>query len=254
MTLVVGVVLLAAIGPLLLPFGPFEQSREALRQPSPQHLLGTDEVGRDLFARVLHGLRLDLIITLVAVPVATTVGTLLGLIGIVSRSVGAMAQRLFDVLLGVPAVIMGVAIALAITPGVESVIIAVVLVTMPVFGRQARTGLLSQLHQDYVAAARVLGVPRWGMLVRHILPNVVDAILIRLAVQMAEAIIVEGGLSVIGLGIQPPQPSLGAMIKGGSAYLFDVPTYALVPVLVVLVLVVGYLMVADALNQAVLEK
>lgn len=254
LVLLSSIVLAATFGPLLLPFGPFEQGRESLRPPSQQHLLGTDEVGRDLLARVLSGLRIDLVVTLVAVPLAAAVGTILGLIGVVSPIGGALAQRLFDTLLGVPAVILGIGVALAISPGMQSVIIAIVLVTMPIFGRQARSALLGQLHLDYVAAAEVLGLPRWRTMLRHILPNIVDVLLVRFAVQMAEAIMIEGGLSVIGLGIQPPQPSLGAMIKGGSAYLLDLPLYALAPVAIVVLLVAGYLTLADALNRAVLRK
>jgi peptide/nickel transport system permease protein len=248
--LVVG---LALLGPLFLP-SPFQQGPNALRPPSPTNLLGTDEVGRDLLARVLSGTRIDLLITLIAVPISAIVGTLLGLVGMVSKTLGTFFQRVFDVLLGVPAVILGIAVTIVITPGMESVIVAIVLVTLPVFGRQARSALLGQLPQDYVAAAEVLGYSRWRVLFRHILPNIVDIIIVRFAVEMAHAILIEGGLSVIGLGIQPPQPSLGSMIKGGSAYLLDRPLYALAPATVVLLLAVGYTLISDALNRAVLRK
>jgi peptide/nickel transport system permease protein len=171
-----------------------------------------------------------------------------------SRIVGALFQRVFDVLLGVPAVILGVAVAIAISPGMRSVIVAIVLVTLPMFGRQAGSALAGQLPLDYVAAAEVLGFPRRRVMLRHVLPNIIDSIFVRIAFTMAQAITIEGGLSVIGLGIQAPQPSLGSMIKGGSAYLLTTPLYALAPVVVVIILVVGYTMLADALNQAVLRK
>ncbi len=252
--IVLVVVLIAVFAPTLLSYGAYEQGPDALTGPSAHHLLGTDEVGRDLLARLLAGTRVDLIITLIAVPTAAVAGTLLGLLGMLSRFVGALFQRIFDVLLGVPAVILGVAVAIAMAPGMKSVIIAIVLVTLPMFGRQAGTALAGQLPLDYVAAAEVLGFPRRRIMLRHVLPNIVDAIFVRIAFTMAQAITIEGGLSVIGLGIQSPQPSLGSMIKGGSAYLLTTPSYALAPVGVVILLVVGYTMVSDALNQAVLRK
>lgn len=254
LALVLLIVVAALVGPLFLSHGPFEQGPDSLQPPSGEHWLGTDEVGRDLLARVLAGTRIDLVVTLIAVPISAVVGTLLGLVGMLSPVVGAFFQRVFDVLLGVPAVILGIGVAIAITPGVESVIIAIVLVTLPIFGRQARSALLGQLPQDYVAAAEVLGFPRRRVMLRHVLPNIADVIFVRFAIEMAHAIMVEGGLSVIGLGIQSPQASLGSMIKDGSGYLLNTPLYALAPVLVVVVLVIGYTMLSDALNKVVLRS
>lgn len=247
-------VTLSLLGPLFLQYSPVEQGPAALQPPSADHLLGTDEVGRDLLARVLAGTRVELLITLVAVPIAALLGTLLGLLAAVNRIADAIFQRLFDALIGVPAVILSVTVAAVMTPGMGSLMIAIVLVTMPIFGRQARGALLTELSQDYVTAAVVLGFPRRRVMLRHILPNTIDAIFVRFAVTMALAIMVEGSVSVIGLGIQPPQTSLGSLIKNGSIYLFDFPLYALAPILVVVVLIVGYTMIADALNQAVLRK
>lgn len=252
--LVLIVVLSAFIGPLVFTHGPFQQGPDALTTPNRAHLLGTDEVGRDLLARVLAGTRVDLIITLIAVPISAVLGTLLGLVGMLNRHIGNLAQRAFDVLLGVPAVLVGVGVAIAFEPSERSVIVAIILVTTPIFGRQTGSAVLSQTSLDYVSAAEVLGFPRRRIMLRHVLPNIVDVVFVRVAVVMALAISVEGGLSVTGLGIQPPEPSLGSMIKAGGSYLYGVPLYALAPVFVVVVLIVGYTMVADALNEAVLRK
>jgi peptide/nickel transport system permease protein len=248
------IVIVSVFGPMVLSQSALTQGPDALASPGGTHWLGTDEVGRDLFARLLVGTRVDLVVTLIAVPIAGIAGTLLGMIGMISRLGGAFFQRLFDVLLGVPAVILGIGVALAITPGMKSVIVAIVLVTMPKFGKQARSALLVQLPQEYVAAAEVLGYPRSRIMFRHVLPNIADAIFVRFAVEMAQAVVVEGGLSLIGLGIQPPQPSLGSMIKSGSAYLFNSPLYSMAPVVVVVGLVAGYILLSDALNQAMLRK
>jgi peptide/nickel transport system permease protein len=252
---VIGAVVLASLVlPLFLKYGPYTQTEFALQGPSAAHPLGTDEVGRDLLARVLAGTRVDLAITLIAVPLAALLGTLLGLIGFLSSVAGSIWQRIFDVLLGIPAVILGVGTAVALGPGATSVTTAIVLAAVPIFGRQARAGLLAQVHQDYVAAARVLGYSRTRIMLRHILPNMIDVILIRSAVVLAEAVMIEGGLSVVGLGIQLPQASLGSMTKAGSSYLLELPTYALTPVVVVLILAVGYISLSDALNKAVLRR
>jgi len=248
------VILVSVVGPLFLPYGQFEQGSDALTTPSSQHLLGTDEFGRDLLARLLAGTRVDLTITLIAIPISAVVGTFLGMLTMLSNWLGQFFQRVFDVLLGTPAVILGVGIAIVIEPGINSVIIAIVMATLPVFGRQAGSALASQLPLDYVTASEVLGFPKHRVLMRHILPNIIDVVFVRIALVMALAIAIEGGLSVIGLGIQAPDASLGSLIKGGSSYLFGTPFYALAPVGVVIILIVGYTMMSDALNRSVLRK
>jgi peptide/nickel transport system permease protein len=251
--LILFVTVASLVGSIFLKYGPNEQGPDALVAPGLDHLLGTDQIGRDLLARLIAGTQVDLIVTLVAVPIAAIVGTLLGLIGVVSPRLGSFFQRVFEVFLGVPAIILGVGIAIAITPGQTSVTIAIILVITPLFGRQARSALLGQLSLDYVAAAEVLGYSRTRLMMRHILPNIVDGMFVRFAMEMARAITIEGSLSVIGLGIQSPQSSLGLMIKDGSGYLLDYPLYAMAPVIVVVVLVFGYTTLANALNRAVLR-
>ena len=254
LSIILLIVLVSMFAPLFLAHSPLEQGPDSLELPGGSHLLGTDELGRDLLARVLAGTRVDLVITLIAVPISAVAGTLLGLIGMVSGPLGSLLQRVFDVLLGVPALILGIGVAIAILPGRTSVIIAIILITMPVFGRQAHNALRQQLPLDYVTAAEVLGYPKWRVMMRHILPNVVDVVFVRFAIEMAHAITIEGGLSVVGLGIQSPQSSLGSMIKDGSGYLLDLPLYGLTPVAVVVLLIIGYTMLSNALNQAVLRK
>lgn len=248
------IVLLGLVGPLLLPHDAFTQSADALGAPSSSHLLGTDEVGRDVLARVLVGIRLDLLICLVAVPLSAGLGTLLGLIGGLSRFAGEAFQRVFDVLLGFPGIILGIAVSLVIGAGFGAIVAAIVLTTIPIFGRQARSALLSQMSRDYVTAAEVIGVPKLRILIRHVLPNVLDAVLTLVAVVMASAIKIEGGLSVVGLGIQPPTPSLGAMISSGSTYVFQSPLYALAPVFFLAGLVFAFTLISDSLNKTGLRS
>lgn len=252
--LVLLVLLAGLIGPLLLGIDPLEQGPSALAPAGTAgHLLGTDEVGRDILARVLAGIRVDVLISVVAVPIAAVLGTALGMLSALNSLAGGAVQRVFDVLLGFPGVVLGVAIGIAIGPGQTAVMVTCVLFAMPVFGRLTRLATLAQLNRDYVNAATVLATPRWKIVVRHILPNVMDTVLVRAAVAVAQAVQIEGGLSVVGLGIQPPEPSLGSMISGGSPYLAILPSYAIVPVAVVFLLVFGFTLIADALNKAVLR-
>ena len=251
--LVLGVVVAALVLPLVLANGPLDQSSTALAPPSAAHLLGTDEVGRDILARVVAGVRLDLILIVVGIPISAVVGTSLGMLSTWTPLAGDIVQAVFSMLLGFPGVVMGVAISIAISPGESSVLVAIVLVTIPSFGRQVRTTAMTQLSREYVAAATVLGTRRRDILVRHVLPNVADAILVRAAVTASQAIQIEGALSVVGLGIQPPQASLGAMISDGSQYLTTLPLYSIAPVAVVFVMILGFVLLADALNEALLR-
>jgi len=253
---IVALVLVAGlVVPLFLRWGPLQQSGETLVGAGVGgHLFGTDEVGRDILARVLQGVRVDALLAVVSVPVAAVLGTSLGMLSALSRRGGDAAQWLFNVLLGFPGVVMGIAVSIAIAPGELAIAVAIVLVTIPTFGRQARVTTLAELSRDYVRAAVVVGRSRRSIVVAHILPNVMDSIIVRLAPAVSAVIQIEGALSVVGLGIQPPKASLGEMIAGGSQYLSDAPLYALAPLGVVFVLVLGLSLVAAALNEAMLRR
>jgi peptide/nickel transport system permease protein len=253
---IVAIVLLAGIVvPLFLRYGPLQQSGETLVGAGVHgHLFGTDEVGRDILARTLQGVRVDALLAVIAVPVAAVLGTALGMASALSRRGGAAAQYLFNFLLGFPGVVMGIAVSIAIAPGVTAICVAIVLVTIPTFGRQARLTALAELSRDYVRAATVVGRSRRAIVVSHILPNVADSVIVRLAPAVSAVIQIEGALSVVGLGIQPPRASLGDMIATGSQYLSNAPLYALAPLGVVFLLVLGLSLVAGALNRAMLRR
>ena len=149
---------------------------------------------------------------------------------------------------------MGIAVSIAIAPGETAICVAIVLVTIPAFGRQARLTTLAEMSRDYVSAATVVGRTRWEIVTRHILPNVLDSLIVRLAPAVSAAIQLEGALSVVGLGIQPPQASLGEMIATGSQYLSNAPLYSLAPLGVVFVLVLGLSLLGSALNRGMLRR
>jgi peptide/nickel transport system permease protein len=245
---------LALLAPVLFPGGYDEQTSEALTSPSSEHWLGTDEFGRDILTRTVYGLRTDLSLILTAVPISLVIGTLIGLSGYVSRWFGSLTQRVLDIILGIPGLILGIMIVLIIGTGWTSLFVAIVIAGLPGFGRLARGGLLSQEQREYVLAARVLGVNKSTVMIRHILPNVVDPLLVQASVFMVAAIFIEAGLSIVGLGISPPQPSLGAMLNVGARYVSTLPSYVLGPGLVLLLLALAFTLLSDALNQAATRR
>lgn len=251
---IIVLVALALLTPVLFPGGYDQQTGDSFLAPSLAHPFGTDELGRDLFVRSLYGLRADLSIVFVAVPISMVVGTGLGLIGAVSPFLGAVVQRILDVILGFPGVILGVCIVLVLGPGWLALVIAIAVSGLPSFGRQARAALVEQSQREYVTAARTLGVGRGTILVRHILPNAVDPILVQGAVYVVYAVFIEAGLSIIGLGIQPPQPSLGALLNTGIRFITQAPFYIVGPTAVLILLALAFSVLADALNDSVNRK
>jgi peptide/nickel transport system permease protein len=218
------------------------------------HLFGTDELGRDLLVRALYGLRTDLSIIAVAVPISMILGTALGLVGALSRTASAVIQRLLDIILGFPGVVLGICVVMIIGPGWLALVTAIAIGGLPVFGRQARAALLEQNTREYVTAARALGVDKKTVLVRHILPNAIDPILVNGALFVVAAIFIEAGLSIIGLGIQPPEPSLGSLLNVGMRFIESAPMYILGPTLVLILLSMAFSLLSDALNDSVNRK
>jgi len=247
-------VALALLAPVLWPGGYDEQTRDALAPPSAEHWLGTDEFGRDILTRTIYGLRTDLSLILTAVPVSLVIGTLLGLSGYLSSWFGSLMQRVLDIILGFPGLILGIIIVLVIGPGWTALFFAIVIAGLPGFGRLARGGLLSEQQREYVLAARTLGVNKSTVMVRHIRPSGVDPLLVQASIYMVVAIFIEAGLSIVGLGINPPKPSLGAMLNVGARYVETLPSYVLGPGAVLLLLALAFTLLSDALNQAATRR
>jgi peptide/nickel transport system permease protein len=239
----------ALAAPLLFPGGYDVQSRDALALPTLAAPFGTDEVGRNVFVRAIYGTRTDLSLVAVAVPIAAVVGTLLGLIGIVSRTAGNLAQRLLDLIMGFPSLILGICVTLVLGPGWFALVLAMTIYALPAFGRLARATLLSQEHRDYVSAARMLGVPRRSIMARHILPHTLDTMIAQMVVAAVASIFLESSLSIVGLGVQPPEPSLGVLLNNGARFIEDQPFYVLGPAAVLFLLVLGFSLLADAFTS-----
>lgn len=245
---------IGALAPLIAPHSPYDQAFDAFLPPSGEHLFGTDEYGRDLFSRVLFGIRQDTIVGLVAVPIGAIVGTLLGLLSGVSRFLDTLLQRAFDVTLAFTGVVMGVTVAAIIGPGLPAVLVTVALVNVPLFGRLTRSAVISQRGRDYVTAARVVGVPPMRVMFRHILPNAVDALIVQAALSLSLAVFLEGAMSFVGIGVRPPDPSLGSLLRTSTTFLAQSPVYALAPMVVVTALVLSFNLIGDGLNKGLLRR
>jgi peptide/nickel transport system permease protein len=252
---ILAVLLLAGLlAPLIAPYSPNVQTNQALAGPGAGHLLGTDELGRDVFSRMLYGIREDALAILVAVPIGALAGVALGLLSGLARWLDTILQRLFDVMLAFTALIAGVTVASIIGPGLTAVMITIAIVNIPLFGRLTRTAVLSLRHRDFVVAAEVLGLPPRRVLLRHVLPNGVDPLIVQLALSVSMAVFIEGAMSFVGLGVLLPQPSLGNMLQESVNYLGKNPYYALGPMLAVILLVMGCQLVADGLTRKLLRR
>lgn len=246
--LITGVALFA---PVLFPQGYDAQTRNSLAAPSWAHPFGTDEIGRDLLARSVYGLRTDLGLIYSAVPLSMIVGSVLGLLGIVSRRLGDWVQRGLDVIAGFPGLILGISIVIAVGTGWLALFIAITVAGLPSFGRLARATLLAQMQREYVVAALTLGVSRWKIMLRHILPNAAETIIAQGAVFVVAAVFIEAALSIVGLGLQPPEPSLGTLLNIGMLFITLTPMYVIGPTVILIILALAFSLLADALNEAV---
>ncbi|MGO4588882.1 ABC transporter permease [Paenarthrobacter sp. 2TAF44] len=247
--LAVLMIAIAILAPVIAPYSSDQQGAQSFLSPGAGNLLGTDEFGRDILSRVIFAVRLDLVLAVLAIPVGAIIGTLLGLSGIWAKSLGQVSARVFDLILGFPTLILGIAVALLLTPGLPAVAVAIAIINIPVFGRLARGGMLAQLNRDYVMAAKSLGASNTRILLKQVLPNIRGALLVQSAISIADAVFIEGGLSILGLGVQPPTPSLGGLVQSGLPYITTSPMYVLGPTIALALIILGFGLLADTLNN-----
>jgi peptide/nickel transport system permease protein len=248
----VAAVVAAVFAPLISPYDPLKQDlSNLLLPPAPAHWLGTDNVGRDVLARVIWGTRVSLIVGSVSVAAAVAVGSLLGLAaGFWGGHVDGSVMRLMDAVLSFPALVLALALGAVLGAGLLGVLIALAVVYVPTFARLMRGQVLTIRGREYVDAARVLGAPDWRIVQRHILPNAATPIVVQASLSVAFAILAEASLSFLGLGIQPPEPSWGSMINAGRGYLQQAPWIVFGPGLALFVTVLGLNFVGDAVRDA----
>lgn len=245
-------VLVAVFAPLLAPSDPTQmQLGQRMRPPGPQHIFGTDDLGRDILARVIWGARVSLEIGLIVVGLAGTSGFLLGATSGYARGVfDGVVMRLMDIILAFPPLILAMAIASFLGPDLNNAMLAIAVVHVPKYTRLARGEALALREQLYVLAARSSGASAWRIVTRHIMPNSLASILIVATLDFGVVILTAASLGFIGLGAQPPTPEWGLMVADGRKYLIDAPWLASFPGLTIMVVVIAANVFGDGLRDA----
>jgi ABC-type dipeptide/oligopeptide/nickel transport system permease subunit len=246
------VALMALLAPFVAPYDPLKQDlMNARMAPSGGHWLGTDDLGRDVLARVIYGSRVSLIAGLASVAVGVVAGSLLGLgAGFAGGKIDSLVMRLVDAVLSFPGLVLALALGAVIGAGLTGVVIALGVVYTPTFARLMRGQVLTVREREFVHAARVLGAPGWRIVMQHILPNVATPIVVQASLSIAFAILAEASLSFLGLGVPPPEPSWGGMINQGRGYLQVAPWIVFGPGAALFVTVLGLNFVGDAIRDA----
>ena len=248
--------LLALFAPLIVPYDPIATSWSLVRKPPTwQHWFGTDDLGRDILARVVYGARASLMAGAISVGIALGIGVPLGLLsGYRGGFIDALISRITDAMLACPFLILAIALAAFLGPSLGNAMIAIGISATPIFIRLTRGQVLSVKAEDYVEAARALGNPPWRIAVSHILPNILPALLVQATLSIAAAIIAEAALSFLGLGQQPPAPSWGSMLNSAQRFLTTASWMAIWPGLAIFLTVLSFNLVGDGLRDALDPK
>ena len=251
--IIVGAAVLAAlVGPIVVPFDPADQELALrLEGPTGLHWFGLDELGRDIFARILSGARISLLVGLVVVGVSSTMGVMLGSIaGYFGGVVDETISRVMDILLAFPGLLLAIAMVAVLGPSLTNVILALSLIGWVGYARLVRGQVLRARELEFVQAARALGATTPRILARHIIPTALPAVTVQATLGMGGAILAEAALSFLGLGVQPPTPSWGTMLSYGRAHLLEAPHLTIFPGLAIAVLVLGFNFLGDGLRDA----
>ncbi|MBL8701256.1 MAG: ABC transporter permease [Alphaproteobacteria bacterium] len=246
--IIAAITLCAVFADLIAPHDPlFADPMQRYRPPFSQgRWLGTDELGRDILSRLVFGARLALLIAVVPTAISLAVGGAIGLIsGYVGGVLDAALMRAFDVMFAFPGILLALAIGATLGPGIESMIIAMVVVTVPTFGRVVRGGVLAIKEEVFVEAARALGYGRTRIMLRHIAPNVLGALIVYGTLQTGRNVILAASLSFLGLGPQPPTPDWGQMLSSGRTAIAIAPHVSTMPGLAIVLLAIGFNMIGD---------
>jgi glutathione transport system permease protein len=250
-------ILLAAIAaPLIAPYDPSAPDYDnVLAGPSWIHLCGTDTYGRDIFSRIIWGGRISLAVGFVSVALGGFVGILLGLVsGFFGGWVDGVIMRFCDVLLAFPGILLAIGVVAVLGPGIVNAIYAIAVFSIPVFARLVRGSTLALKQALYVQAARSIGVKRRVLVLRHILPGTLPAVIVYISLRVGTAILVAAALSFIGLGAQPPSPEWGAMLADGRSYLGVADHLTLFPGLAIFITVLAFNLLGDGLRDALDQK
>lgn len=251
--------LLALFAPLIAPYDPLEGigglRGARLVPPSWAHLMGTDDLSRDILSRVLYGSRLTLLVVLLVAVIATPIGLAVGTTaGYFGGWVDVVLMRITDIFMAFPRLILALAFASALGPGIENAIIAIAITAWPPYARLARAETLTIRETDYINAARLQGASPLRILWGHVTPQCLSSAIVRVTLDMAGIILIAAGLGFLGLGAQPPQPEWGAMIAGGRRFIIDQWWVATMPGLAIFVVALGFNLLGDGLRDVLDPK
>jgi peptide/nickel transport system permease protein len=252
--IIAALLLVAALAPWIAPHSPTSgdlANARLLPPGSGDHLLGTDEQGRDILSRLIHGSRLTLmVVTLVAIiaaPVGLMIGTVAGYCG---GWIDAVLMRITDIFLAFPKLVLAMAFVAALGPGIENAVFAIAITSWPAYARMARAEALGLRNSDYVAAVQLMGASPFRIILRHIVPMCLSSLIVRMTLDMAGIILTAAGLGFLGLGAQPPLPEWGAMISSGRRYILDQWWVATMPGIAIVIVSLGFNLLGDGLRDA----
>lgn len=253
---IVFLVLIAVFADFIAPYGYAEQHlMDAFQAPSAKHIFGTDEFGRDIFSRIIYGSRISLQVGFIAVGLAMFVGGFLGAVsGYYGGRTDNIIMRLMDILLSIPQILLAIAIAASLGPGLFNLMIAVGISSIPSYARIVRGSVLSIKGQEFVEASKAMGANDLQIIMKHILPNCMAPIIVQATLGVAFAILTAAGLSFIGLGIQPPIPEWGGMLSSGRGYIRDYAYMTLFPGLAIMITILALNFLGDGLRDALDPK
>jgi peptide/nickel transport system permease protein len=242
--------LVALLADFIAPYDYAERSEDLLQPPSAEHWFGTDEMGRDIFSRVLYGSRISLRVGFFAIAGSIVIGSFLGLIaGFYGGWRDVLISRLFDILLAFPSILLAIAIVAMLGPGLNNALLAIAIINIPTFGRLMRSQVLSVKQEDFVLAARAMGMTNRRILFRHILPNSWTPIMVQGTLGFATAVIEAAALGFLGLGAQPPQPEWGTMLADARGFIQLAPWTMVFPGLAIMLTVLGFNLLGDGLRD-----
>ena len=249
---VLALVVIAVIGPYITPYNPVEtEMSNALKPPSAEHWFGTDQLGMDIFSRVIAGTRVSLTVGLLAVSIALTTGIVLGAIaGYAGGWVDTVIMRVMDMMLAIPSILLAITLMAALGKGIDKAVIAIGLVSIPEYARIVRGNILSIKENDYIAAAHVVGLSDARIIFRHVLPNALSVIIVRATLGISSAILDTAALGFLGLGVQPPQPEWGDMLGRARGFIFQAPHTLLYPGMAITATVLAFNLLGDGLRDA----
>ena len=248
---IVGItIILAVFAPLVAPYDPASQGSTRLLGASSENLLGTDQLGRDTFSRIVYGARVSLQVGIVAVGIALLLGGAMGLAsGFFGGRLDGLIMRFVDILFAFPGLILAIVITGLLGPSVRNAMLAIGVIYAPAFARVIRGSVLSVKNELYMEAGRVAGATNWRLMRLHVIPNIIAPMIVMITVYLSSAILAEAGLSFLGLGTQPPTPSWGGMLNEARMYMERAPLMAIAPGLAIMFIVLGLNFLGDGLRD-----